>query len=253
MIVALEYIKYRWIAKGRHGIHSPFVYDYLDTCQKIRLSKTDKATLRKLTAELSKDKSEIQINDFGAGSRKMGEVRKISDIFRTSSSYGKYGLLLYQLAKHYKPASILEFGTSLGVGTTYLNLGNPNAKITTIEACNNTRKRAIQHLGDISNIKSINSTFDDFLNDPIDQKFDLVFVDGHHDGTALLDYMNRLAPITHDKTVFVLDDIRWSNSMFESWNTLIESNEYHLSIDHFRVGIIARRSIQEKEHFILKL
>jgi hypothetical protein len=27
-----EYIKYRWKAKSRHGIHSPFVYQLIDKC-----------------------------------------------------------------------------------------------------------------------------------------------------------------------------------------------------------------------------
>jgi hypothetical protein len=31
----IEIIKYTWKAKGRHGIHSPFVYDLLDNCFKI--------------------------------------------------------------------------------------------------------------------------------------------------------------------------------------------------------------------------
>jgi hypothetical protein len=28
----LQYLKYRWNAKTRHGIHSPFVYAFIDNC-----------------------------------------------------------------------------------------------------------------------------------------------------------------------------------------------------------------------------
>jgi hypothetical protein len=80
----------------------------------------------------------------------------------------------------------------------------------------------------------------------------MVFVDGHHDGQALLSYMNELKPITHNDTIFVLDDIRWSNSMMEAFETLIDSSNYHVSMDFFRVGIIVPRQQQEKEHFIVR-
>lgn len=32
----LQYLKYRWHAKTRHGIHSPFVYAFIDNCLGIR-------------------------------------------------------------------------------------------------------------------------------------------------------------------------------------------------------------------------
>jgi predicted O-methyltransferase YrrM len=183
----------------------------------------------------------------------MGNERKISSIFKNSSSHGTYGKLLYQIAKYYGPSRILEFGTSLGVGTTYLALGNPYSKITTIEACNETRKCALQHLEKNNNIESILSTFDNYLNTKSERVFDLVFVDGHHDGKSLLDYMDRLSSITHDQTIFILDDIRWSDSMFDAWQRIMSDDQYHLTIDHFRVGIVSRRSSQEKEHFTLKV
>jgi len=255
MKIGLEYIKYQWKAKRRHGIHSPFVYDITDKCLKTLIDSESEAKLNTLFKTLSKNQTEIEIQDFGAGSKRLSNTRKVSSIFNTSSSKGKYGKLLYQLAKHYSPKHILEFGTSLGVGTSYLKYGSPEAKITTLEACTETRRVALQNFEqqNFSNIESIHSTFSDYLDTAGTDKFDLVFVDGHHDGKALLEYMERLSPITHNDTLFILDDIRWSESMFSAWNMIVADPRYHVTLDFFRFGIISPRPQQEKEHFILKL
>ena len=255
MNIGFEYIKYRWNAKGRHGIHSPFVYDLLDKCLKIKLADADKKSLEALFSKLEQNKSSIEIADFGAGSKKLTHTRSIQSIFKTSSSKGKYGRLLYQLARFYSPKTILEFGTSLGVGTAYLQLGNPAAAITTIEVCENTRKKALENfktLG-LEEIVSQQMTFDAYLKTlPASASFDLIFVDGHHDGEALLNYMKQLRSFAHDETIFILDDIRWSTSMLHAWNEIVEDKNYHVTLDFFRFGIVVPRKHQVKEHFTLK-
>jgi hypothetical protein len=64
--------------------------------------------------------------------------------------------------------------------------------------------------------------------------------------------MNKLEPFTNNETVFVLDDIRWSDSMFEAWNSIVNNPQYNVTIDLFRVGIAIRRTEQRKEHFVLR-
>ncbi len=252
MFLPLEYIKYRWNAKGRHGIHSPFVYDFVDKCLRIKLDNPDEVALNQLFDRLKIDFRQITIQDFGAGSKKLGNERKVSHIFSMSSSKGKYGELLYRLARHYQPKRILEFGTSLGVGTTYLALGAKNTKITTIEACENTRTIALETIDENSFIRSELSTFDDYLRGlSIDEQFDLIYVDGHHDGDALLQYMEQLQAHAHDETLFILDDIHWSNSMKSAWDRLANDDRFHLSIELFRVGIVSRRSSMEKRKFVI--
>jgi predicted O-methyltransferase YrrM len=253
--IIFEYINYRWNAKGRQGTHSPFVYDFADKCLKIPIDSTFDTNRKTLFKELKTNNSTIQIEDFGAGSKYLGNERKISQIFKTSSSKGKYGDLLYRLAKHYQPETILEFGTSLGIGTIHLTSGNPTSSIRTVEACAETRNQALKNIRTfgITTIQSQLCTFDLFLSSYEGEPFDLVFVDGHHDGEAVKKYMLQLEKFSHNDTIFILDDIRWSNSMLEAWKWFIHNPDYHVTIDLFRMGIVLRRPQQEKEHFTIKL
>jgi len=253
--IIFEYINYRWNAKGRHGTHSPFVYDFTDKCLKISIDSTFDKKRKTLFKELKSNNSTIHIEDFGAGSKYFGNDRKISQIFKTSSSKGKYGELLFKLAKHYQPPTILEFGTSLGIGTIHLASGNPTSTIITVEACSETRKQALKNITSLKivNIQSELSTFDNFLSKYQGETFDLVFVDGHHDGEALKQYMLQLEKFTHNDTIFILDDIRWSDSMLNAWNWFVQHPDYHVTMDLFRMGIVVKRPQQVKEHFTIKL
>lgn len=254
MKIGLEYIKYRWKAKKRHGIHSPFVYTISDVALRRKVGTEDQRKLNVLFSRLSQSKEVIEVQDFGAGSHSLGKRRTLSAIFATSSSRGRYGKMLYQLCAHFQPARILEFGTSLGVGTSYMHLGAPESEITTVEACPNTRRVALENIAQLNREKilSVEGTFSAFLDTKAQGIYNLVYVDGHHDGKALLNYMKRLAPFTDDQSIFVLDDIRWSDSMFAAWKLLVSSEEFHVSIDLFRCGILIRRPEQEKEHFVLR-
>lgn len=253
MNLAFEYIKYRWNAKGRHGTHSPFVYDFVDNCLSIPINKSFKNEISALYTELKSENRKITIQDFGAGSKKLTNHRTLAQIFKNSSSKGKYGKLLYRIASNYKPNHILELGTSLGIGTTHLSKGNPQATIVTVEACEATRNEALNTFNSLKcmNIQSEHATFQSFLKNYEGEPFDLVFVDGHHDGEALKIYLRDLKKFTHNDTLFILDDIRWSNSMFCAWKEIIASEEYNVTMDLFRMGIIVPRKQQVKEHFIV--
>ncbi|MFK7785655.1 MAG: O-methyltransferase [Crocinitomicaceae bacterium] len=253
MFLPLEYMNYHWNAKSRHGIHSPFVYDFVDVCIRRKVGLEDSNYLNDLFHTLKQNATEIEIQDFGAGSKKLGSKRRVSDIFKMSSSKGKYGELLYRLSKHYQPKEILELGTSLGVGSTYFALGSKESTVTTVEACKNTRSVALNHLKMLGNIQSEIGTFSDFLDQlPKEKQFDMIFIDGHHDGEALIDYLDRLQQHSHSETIFILDDIRWSDSMKSAWDKIMSDSRFHLTMDLFRVGIVVRRDLTDKEQFVIR-
>jgi predicted O-methyltransferase YrrM len=137
----------------------------------------------------------------------------------------------------------------------HLAWGNPKSKVISIDACKNTLTLAQKHLdqNEIQNATLILGRFEDYLNQDLNLIFDLVYIDGHHNGKALKNYLKQLEKFTNENTIFLLDDIRWSDDMFQSWNEIIAKEEFHLTIDLFRMGIIIRRPQQVKEHFVIKL
>ena len=64
--------------------------------------------------------------------------------------------------------------------------------------------------------------------------------------------LDLLAPTLHDETIVIIDDIRWSKDMLEYWKQFKEMERYHLTMDLFRMGIVMKRSHQQKEHFVIK-
>ena len=254
MNILSEYISYIFKAKGRHGTHSPFVYQFISECLKTNMDNNFVLERKNLFNYLKNEKKPIEITDFGAGSKRLGNIRSVKSIFKTNTSKGKYGVLLYKITKFYKPKNILELGTSLGVGSFHFSKAKNDSKIITLEGCSEIYNNAVKNLNNTNckNVNCINSTFKEYLTENTDQKFDLIFIDGHHDGQALLNYLELLKENSHNDTIFILDDIRWSDSMLTAWNKIIQSTEYNLTMDLFRMGIIIQRKQQVKEHFIIR-
>ncbi len=248
-----EYIKYRLKAKKRHGIHSPYVYNLSDKGLTLPLSNREKQIINTFVSQLLSNKESIEVTDHGSGSKRLNRTRRIKDIYKVSSSKRRYGKLLFQLTRHFKPTTILELGTSLGVGTLHMHLGAPDALITSIEGCPETARIAKENFErfHLNGIREKQGTFAEIIPLLDQEKFDLIFIDGHHDGAATLNYIRLLKDKIDDDTILLFDDIRWSDGMFNAWNTIVQDPAYHVTIDLFRMGIAVKRPTQEKEHFIL--
>lgn len=250
-----EYIKYCLIAKNRHGIHSPFVYDFNDRCLSLPIPLFEYNVFKGLKAKFSKNKSTIDVIDLGAGSRKLTQQRTVSQIAKVSGSSDKYAKLLFRLVANYQPKEVLELGTSFGLGTYMLAAASEEINITTVEGCKSTFEIARRSFPSSQHVKVdfVNKPFISYLENLENRPpFDFVFIDGDHKSESLFKQLELLAPFIHDETMILLDDIRWSKDMLFAWNKLVDSSDYHLSIDLFKMGILLKRSHQEKERFVIR-
>lgn len=255
----LHYVSYcirRPHRKG-HGIHSPFLFDFVGQVLGNRVGDRDHLKkIRQFRKNLLKTDECVQVEDFGAGSSVIaGNQRKLSQIVRISSSSAKYGRLLYHMAMHYKPEVIVELGSCLGLGTMYLASGNPCSRVYTIEGSAVLQRKASENYAQLgfTNIVSKLGKFDVVLPEILNEtgKFDLAFVDGNHIKEATIRYFNQLLPYARSGSAIIFDDIRWSEDMENAWFEICRNENVKLSLDLFNLGIVFFNPKLIKQHFEL--
>lgn len=249
-----NYFQYLLKSKGRHGTHSAFVFDFVDKCLTTKVDKNFILERKKWIKNGLQKREKFEITDLGAGSKSLKKQRSIAELIRTSSTRGVYGDVLWRIVHHYRPKQILELGTSVGTGTITMKNASPDSFVTTVEGCDETLRRAYLQFDywKLEGVFPVCSDFNDFLSQPNTTKYDLVFLDGNHQSTATLEYLEKLMELSNDDTCFILDDIRWNDDMWNLWNTLVDDDRFHLSIDLGRMGLLWRRQHQAKEHFVLR-
>lgn len=252
-----SYLKFLWYSKNEHAVHSPFVFSLLTKCFYDKKSKPEYAILKKYRKSLLENKNFIEVTDFGAGSRVFkSNRRQISKIAQTAGISPKRAELLFRVTNYFKPEKILEIGTSLGLATAALALGNPKAKVVTIEGCPNTANVAQNQLTefDYHNVENVISEFESFLISENIQatNCDLIYFDGNHSKKATLEYFELLLPTINNDSVWIFDDIHWSEDMEEAWEMIKNHPQVKVTIDTFQWGFVFFRREQPKEHFIIR-
>ncbi|AKD05786.1 SAM-dependent methyltransferase [Pontibacter korlensis] len=247
---------YRLRAYKLHGVHSPFVFDLYHNVIHHSGHFLAYDQVETLRDDLLQDSSQLQVTDFGAGSRSINQkTRQVKDIARTSAKPAKYGQLLFRLANHFQPQTIFELGTSLGITTSYLAEARKTAHIYTFEGCPNiaqTAKKNFSKLG-YQNIELIEGNLDETLERQLQkvEQLDLAFLDGNHRYEPTLQYFESCLAKSHEGTVLVLDDIYWSGEMKRAWKEIKRHPKVCQTVDLYFVGLVFFRKQQPKENFTL--
>lgn len=254
---AKAYLRHLRQAGTRHDVHSPFVFALVTEALRARTPRAEHAEAEQLRARLLKDRSTITVTDLGAGSRRGSEAqRSIRQIARTALKPRRQAEQLARITAYFKPRNVLELGTSLGITTLYLARAAPNARIHTIEGCPATASIARSHFADRKATQILPATgpFAEQLPLVLDamERLDLAFIDGHHASTPTLAYFERCLGKAHNNTVFVFDDIHWSEDMERAWTAIKAHPRVTVTIDLFHFGLVLIRKEQQRQDFVLR-
>ncbi len=261
LTVFYKYIRYKLRAghkKGR-GVHSSFVFELVSKVIYNYEKKIIPGSITGFYKSMLKCNEELQIIDYGPGSRVTSStVRKVSSIAKHSSISHKYGEILYRLSEWYRPGAVLELGTGIGLSTIYLSAGSPGVRIITVEGSPEKIQFAREQLTQlgVNNVEFVNEIFDDCLHDLLKKMKNhcLIFVDGDHRYEPTVKTVEQIIESEHlEEVIVVLDDIHWSDGMEKAWKKLSEDERISISLNLFFMGILIIRPGIKKQHFNISL
>lgn len=256
MALLHDYLNYYFSAKTRYGIHSPFIFDFACNVLNKKTKFQEISDIETIRKELKKNDTQISVNDFGTGSgNNSGSSRTINDIAKHSLKSRKYASLLYRMVKYFQPVKVLELGTSLGISAYYMAKANPVTEIITVEGCANIAEIAEKNAqkAGFKNIVFIKGSFDDLLDELVRKhRPGFVFFDGNHTEEATIKYFETCLPYVMNESIFVFDDINWSNGMKKAWEKIKSYNQVTVTIDMFFMGLVLFRKELSKENFVIR-
>ncbi|MFY0653984.1 MAG: class I SAM-dependent methyltransferase [Cyclobacteriaceae bacterium] len=253
---AKSYFNYWLEAVDEHSLHSPFLFGlYRDVIKKDEYLPIFKG-FENVRDSLEQSQNQIKVNDLGAGSvLGNSELRKVAQIAKYSLTPAQQSRTYYRIIEHLGCSTILELGTSLGINAMYLASVPSVTKLFTVEGC-----------GEISaiakgNFESYRNSKIQLVNKPIDKALDHIFnltrsldfvlFDANHSYEATMTYYQRCKQLANEHTVFIFDDIHWSEGMTKAWKEIQDEIEVTLTLDLYDFGIVFFKKELEKEDYIL--
>lgn len=253
-----KYLSYLVSSKDEHALHSPFVFDLYTQAIKPQKKFYIYSRLESLRKELLASQKEIGIIDYGAGSKiDNSGKRTIASIAKHSEKPPHLAQLLFRLIDYLKPQVLIDLGTSFGITTLYQASVNSKSMVYTFEGSPETCAIARNNFKKMQcmNIELIEGNIDVTLREKIREitSIDYVFFDANHRYGPTINYFTACMEKAHEDTLFVFDDIHWSDEMEKAWEEIKNHPRVTLTIDLFFVGLVFFRNKQPKQHFILKL
>lgn len=159
----------------------------------------------------------------------------------------KWGTVIHLLVKEFQVSKGIELGTCAGISGIYISTVPTLKSFVTVEGSEALAGIAKKSLKPFANAKVLNMLFDEALDLELvsSEKYDLAFIDGHHEKVATIHYFNRLIPMLVPGAVVVFDDISWSYDMRNAWEIIEKRKEFAHTIDLGAVGICIMKETRE--------
>ncbi len=173
----------------------------------------------------------------------------IADATATSSKGPAAALFMYCLARQFKPTSVLELGTNVGISSAYIATalrenGNDGSLMTLEASAYRLRQAQSTHarLG-FNNIQYRQGRFHETLRPVLATipEIDFAFIDGDHRHEATLAYFEWIHAHAAPGAIFVFDDIRWSAGMYAAWQKLKADSRFSFVADLSIMGVAVLR------------
>jgi predicted O-methyltransferase YrrM len=221
---------------------------------------------RNLIQQIERERSRLQEQHVPLADGSLGDVElydkrdTISSACKVSK-HAKECLLMYHLIRIFKPKTVIELGTNVGISSAYqaaaLSVNGPEGRVVTLEASLyrlRLAKRLHRTIG-LENVSYVQGLFSETLGQTLNDlgTIDFAFIDGHHQYQPTLDYFEAICKHAQPYALFVLDDIRWSDGMLKAWSQIQKDKRLSLAVDLNSMGICVGGQESESEAYVTPL
>lgn len=251
----LFFIKHYFTSKSLkgHGIHSPYIFNLITNIILPAIKQPLNANIEKIRQNFLINTQLVEYINLGANKLSTTTYLKINHIARNSVSTPKKCKIINAIAKHYKPTTVIELGTSIGIGTMYLAQANNNTQVITIEGSPQIANIAQEtfKVHNFNNILSYVGNFDSILPSILDKLNTptLWYIDGNHHYEPTLRYFEWALTKFNAENIIIFDDIYWSNKMCQAWQQIKKHPKVTISIDFYYLGIVFFKEVMHRESF----
>lgn len=253
-----EFIRFYSTAVTKYQLHSPFVFELSTAILEDERWYYAFQDIEILRQKMVASGLAVNVVDYGVGATDSSGAteskRSVRSIALRAASSVRQGRMLFRIANHLQPGTLLELGTSVGIGSMYLASAGQKSKLITLEGSPELAHIArmnLEYLGLSDRAEVREGSFEQTLQGALAdlKKLDLVFLDGNHRPEPTLRYFEACLAFAHEKTVFVLDDVHWSPGMAEAWQKIRAHPRVRLSLDFFELSLVfIDPDFREKQH-----
>jgi hypothetical protein len=254
-----KYLRYRIFARHKrgHGIHSPFLFKYIN---EVFLFLPERGILN----NLKKIQNKLECSE----GLKLIELWNIDAIFNPKQKEKqaerksalipglKYSRLLHNICTSLNPDSIVEIGNSEAISAFHLFLPAGKANFTVIEQNSNPDDRRLDRLLEMepANVQINRLNHPDILNKLFDESTGtaLCIIHLEKGQDNLSDYFDSLINKCRSGSVIVLTGIHKSDTSESAWQYVKQFERVRVTLDLFFLGILFTREELMKENYIIK-
>lgn len=247
---ARAYLRYWRDAYTIYDMHSPFLYEFVQFVFDKERTYYDFRLLEKLREMMKKDKGRLTLSDKGAPTKLRKKHLSVKEILEHIASPQKISEQLYRMNIYNESHNSLELGTCLGLNSLYLAKSS-SGKFLTIEGHEPFYQyaRKFFSITNADEVIHLFGLFSEILPKLKNEKFDLIYLDGHHEYEASKEYIDQLYNMLNDKGMIVMADIHWSKGMEKAWQEIYQQDRFSLSMDCFHYGILWKKGYKgAKQH-----
>lgn len=257
----LDYIIYLIQSTNRHGVHSPFVYDFADKVLYRQSTNSFEPSAELCRKRMLQSDSKILINNDLS-------VVKLSHLANHRVPIAKYHRLLFRWVQYKQlGGNIIEIGSSLGVLPLYLQRGNihynheliqrffsydRSKKINEITQFNlrsyECNELVISHpFNEVSDFEK-HFTYHSVPHSPIS----IMVINDSLTDTEFWSIIDFVAPRLEPNGCIAIFGIYNSEETRLRWKRLENDDNFRVTIDLFGMGLVFTRKEQIKEAFLLR-